>query len=259
MSTFGKVGARSMLEHRKFARDYVQDGLIAMWDGIENSGWGVHDTSTSTWKDLVGTMPYPISVGSCTWSENALVNSSGSNVTLANRNGEYNNGALLKWWQNVGIFGERVGNNCNLVGDYTIEVAANINSAASTVGLLFYAARQFFEFKQMTVVGLKKIVFIPADNWNNSGNIGYNLTGIPCSFSGVARVASGSSQYVNNVLFKTGTSVWPTNRPYDPRYNTQFILPASSSFYSYRFYNRALTADEVAYNYSIDKIRFNLP
>lgn len=25
------------------ARDYVQDGLIAMWDGIENSGWGKHD------------------------------------------------------------------------------------------------------------------------------------------------------------------------------------------------------------------------
>ena len=38
------------------ARDYVQDGLVAMWDGIENAGWGVHDAAATTWKDLVGTV-----------------------------------------------------------------------------------------------------------------------------------------------------------------------------------------------------------
>ena len=27
------------------AKDYVQDGLVAMWDGIENAGWGQHDPS----------------------------------------------------------------------------------------------------------------------------------------------------------------------------------------------------------------------
>lgn len=36
------------------ARDYVQRGLIAMWDAIENVGWGIHDATTRTWKDLVG-------------------------------------------------------------------------------------------------------------------------------------------------------------------------------------------------------------
>ncbi|MBQ1429034.1 MAG: hypothetical protein IIZ06_05145, partial [Kiritimatiellae bacterium] len=36
------------------ARDYVQDGLVAMWDGIENAGWGQHDASATTWKDLTG-------------------------------------------------------------------------------------------------------------------------------------------------------------------------------------------------------------
>ena len=35
------------------ARDYVQDGLIAMWDGIENAGWGVHDPNATVWKDLI--------------------------------------------------------------------------------------------------------------------------------------------------------------------------------------------------------------
>ena len=37
------------------ARSYVNDGLIAMWDGIENAGWGQHNSSATTWKDLIGT------------------------------------------------------------------------------------------------------------------------------------------------------------------------------------------------------------
>ena len=36
------------------ARDYVQDGLVAMWDGVENAGWGLHDSATTNWIDLVG-------------------------------------------------------------------------------------------------------------------------------------------------------------------------------------------------------------
>jgi len=36
------------------AKDYVQTGLVAMWDGIENAGWGTHDGSATVWKDLSG-------------------------------------------------------------------------------------------------------------------------------------------------------------------------------------------------------------
>ena len=34
---------------------YVQDGLIAQWDGIDNVGTGTHDPTATTWKDLKGT------------------------------------------------------------------------------------------------------------------------------------------------------------------------------------------------------------
>ena len=34
---------------------YITDGLVAMWDGEWNAGWGVHDAAATTWKDLVGT------------------------------------------------------------------------------------------------------------------------------------------------------------------------------------------------------------
>ena len=35
---------------------YVQSGLIAQWDGIDNQGTGTHDPNATTWKDLKGSL-----------------------------------------------------------------------------------------------------------------------------------------------------------------------------------------------------------
>jgi hypothetical protein len=47
-------GMVSVTKSTPTARDYVQNGLVAMWDGIENAGWGVHDAAATTWVDLTG-------------------------------------------------------------------------------------------------------------------------------------------------------------------------------------------------------------
>lgn len=36
------------------AASYIQDGLIAQWDGIENADYGIHDDSATLWLSLVG-------------------------------------------------------------------------------------------------------------------------------------------------------------------------------------------------------------
>ena len=33
---------------------YVQDGLVACWDGIGNAGAGVHADNVAVWKDVIG-------------------------------------------------------------------------------------------------------------------------------------------------------------------------------------------------------------
>ena len=51
-------GSRMMMKHGAptpsvpTARDYVLTGLIAMWDGIENAGFGAHSGNTLVWKNL---------------------------------------------------------------------------------------------------------------------------------------------------------------------------------------------------------------
>lgn len=34
------------------ASAYVQDGLVGMWDGIENAGAGLHDDTATIWSDI---------------------------------------------------------------------------------------------------------------------------------------------------------------------------------------------------------------
>ena len=52
---------------------YVQSGLIAQWDGIDNQGTGTHDPTATTWKDLKGGLDMTLTdKGSWTFDGNAL-------------------------------------------------------------------------------------------------------------------------------------------------------------------------------------------
>ena len=50
----GVVMFASAVSYGYTSASYVQDGLIAQWDGIDNTGMGVHDPDAKVWKDLAG-------------------------------------------------------------------------------------------------------------------------------------------------------------------------------------------------------------
>ena len=54
------------------AKSYIQDGLIAHWDAIENVGFGQHDNAATAWKDLKGSHDLTIVNSEATWEEAAL-------------------------------------------------------------------------------------------------------------------------------------------------------------------------------------------
>jgi len=49
------------------SKSYVQSGLIAQWDGIDNVGTGAHDSGAAVWKDLKGNYDLTL-IGSGAWS-----------------------------------------------------------------------------------------------------------------------------------------------------------------------------------------------
>lgn len=228
----GKVGAgATMLKQGKTARDYVQDGLIAMWDGIENAGWGVHDANATTWKDLIG-------------SYNAAKNGS---LTFEEKFISLNGGYFL-----VSNFPKST-----FSGGYTIEICVSANEQLINAGL--YSTNDN---------GIRSWFSTYSSYYNNtvyvrSANVSMvNQTDVS-DIKTIAAKADGNAaySYKNGIVEKTASVTQETYTGTTPLY--LFRLNGFNNFngrgHAIRLYSRALTAAEIAANYAIDKERFNLP
>ena len=223
------------------AKDYVQDGLVAMWDGIENAGWGVHDDGATVWKDLVG--------------------------GIAAEPINYKNNADFAFGWSDGFCKVR---HCNL-SISAPNITDVINSPQCT-----------YEFALVRRDGNNRF-YIVSDkpglgSWQNAQNGFYVVKGANNIRTSIIKEKSfllddhrSLSAVFNNgyrVIFSNGVmvkedTVTETVSPEITnlvgcgyRYD-DFTTCADVNFV--RIYNRALTAEEIAHNYEIDKVRFNLP
>lgn len=210
------------------ARDYVQDGLIAMWDGIENAGLGVHDATATVWKDIVGDNDLVLK-NSAHFNENSLVSADRDKLTAL----------------------------CSARLPYaSIEVCAFFDKSRNSSGLICFGN---------SVDDNRMFTISPHAIQTYNGNHMLTLTtpvNPKCSWAGVHDVkqhyayvrgalASGTNR-VNNWGARTGTFGLSGSSNYS---SWNFV----GEYYSVRLYSRALTAEEIASNYAIDKARFNLP
>ncbi len=54
------------------AASYVQEGLVAQWDALENAGPGAYAADATTWKDLAGTHDLAVDLTKAVWNGGAL-------------------------------------------------------------------------------------------------------------------------------------------------------------------------------------------
>ena len=210
------------------ALDYVQDGLIAMWDGIENAGWGIHDQSATTWKDLVGGNDLMLK-NTAHFDENSLVSADRDKLTAL----------------------------CSARLPYaSIEVCAFFDKSRNPSGLVCFG--NSVDDERMFTAGTGLI-----QTYNGNHMLKLTTRVDPkCTWAGV-HDGNRHDAYVRGALASGTKAVnnWGKR-------NGTFGLSGSSNYvswtfvgayYSVRLYSRALTADEIAYNYAIDKARFGLP
>ena len=55
------------------SKSYIQSGLVAHWDAIENAGYGQHDDATNMWTDLKGYCDLTIVDADSSWTDNSFV------------------------------------------------------------------------------------------------------------------------------------------------------------------------------------------
>lgn len=214
------------------ARDYIQDGLIAMWDGIENAGWGVHDASARTWKNLVGDIDLPLDdyPSQIYFTSNSLYTSNGR---LAERQDVETIDGPITYevcWVRVNKFNQSADTRCNY-GQCNLDIFNG----------------QFWH-KTSSDGGIMSPVN------------GRAQESVPFTMS-VVGTMGGSWQTL--IPYVNATQI--SGSKYSSSISTQGIRIGSgwnvpiSKHHNIRVYSRALSAEEIAHNYKIDKERFNLP
>lgn len=213
------------------ARAYVQDGLIAMWDGIENAGWGVHADLSDTWMDLVG--GYNLTNASQISFIDGCIDGQTTDFSF-HRSGRIDaiSAALLDY-QTITV---------ECVTSPAIPPAANNMSIIN----VYYHGLWLYQFSES----------IYAQCFWQSGLAGTPKNSISAVYDKVSMRLYQDGQYVRDIgVSKTDEyteSEGVTIGGYQYR-------SANCKYYSFRIYSRALTAAEIAHNYLVDRVRFNLP
>ena len=212
------------------ARDYVQDGLIAMWDGIENAGFGVHDSGARTWKDLIGVHDFVLPSGISFGEDCALFTKSAGKE----QSWGFNDDEILT----IEVCGKHTSN----------EVGFAFQFSGSLLG------KRLFAYLSTNNRGFQ---FMSMANTMNRPAFGIRWS-VAATFDSVTvqkeTFYNGQSSPTN-----TGTTAWGANSACIGYYNNSNTYAFVGEICSVRLYSRAITSAEVATNYAIDKARFNLP
>ena len=241
----GFINSRAILPPPT-ARDYIQDGLIAMWDGIENAGWGVYDASATVWKDLSGN-GYDMTIHS------------GSTI------GEDYIAHDTQWVAGIGSSKSIPFTACEAV--FTFRQG---KTSIACVGCS--SGRNNFTYIQ--AVGSTKKIGISQKGYNTNNYAGFDvpesLVGARCSVS--VNYAAGlyfgaKEAYLNSLPVEIAFGSYPYNNAgiafaVGGRYqggSQPTSVQNGANVCCIRLYSRALSADEIRHNYEIDKERFNLP
>ena len=207
------------------AKDDVQDELIIMLDDIENSGFGTNDANATVWVDLSG---------------------NGNDVDVDLTQASWEDGFL-----------KVTGTTCTLDEEIT-----NI----ATLEVLFRdSSERIYPNKQgpFFVLGERKG---PCCLWYGhiAGGSENNLTAISSNNAKPRYILASRSYTYNPKSYYVNGEPMPLYSP--PKTLADAVGCKATAvggkpieIYHVRAYSRALTADEIAHNYEIDKARFNLP
>ena len=254
-STYKKIELDTVIATEK---DYVQEGLLIQFDGINNTGAG-HSNLVTTWKNLASSN-----------YDGILQNYTSPSSSWTNNSLKFNG---IDNWVKVGRLD---------LSNFTVEAVIKHSKASdyekNMVGTGHDGGYGLFSFKNKNgiYVGLKRSEGEATDETNSDF---YHYVYSKDKFI-VNKVYSLSGSYNGSVInfFENNNK---TSAKYsidfnNPEYNTIVILGAdpidggmdTSGFtndtrfdgeiMSIRIYNRALSEEEVRQNYRVDKIRFKI-
>ena len=261
------------------ARDYVQDGLIAMWNGIENAGWGVHTSDKYSLRELVTGASISVFESAPDIAE-VVVSSNSVDFTRADTTDKENTAYLA--CSIPGLADTLQSGTVMTMELVAVPDTSFINTVAeqrwgldfSVGGLLDVLSspkgvlRRWWQGGTMCAGFNKRLYFDQSLGGHNMVETmkAWQQKRHTALIAGITSSPSDAKDFIDGLPvsarwydFWAGTTKDPGDYVVFGQtiYARTIVLP--SRIYSWRLYSRALTADEIAHNYAIDKARFNLP
>lgn len=245
--TLGWDGQVFIGEEESSAGLYIQDGLVALYDGIENVGFGKHNNASMIWVDLSGNGNYAVKSGNAPFDYNCAT-FDGSTYYVSVDGIDF--GGELTW----DIFADQAGSQGN--ADY---VTWTIGGGGK-LGRALYNIRGSNTLRVLCGTGESTAYF----GWNYSSKVG--LLDVPTTitlFEGDALFGL----YCDGELKYQHSKNIPLTAPNEKN----IVIGANKTvktkvpnnimcgrIYCVRLYNRQLSSAEIAYNRMVDQARFGL-
>ena len=236
VASFGAINSRS----------YVQGGLVAQYDGIDNAGFGQHSSDASTWVDLTGHGNNATKAANVTWTANG-------------------------WQNSAACYPMSVGGGLAPVTatkTFTAEFACTPSRRDTRECFFSQYNQRGYCIEHNSSGGKRTGGFVrmylnatPARDWNAHdikiladewASISFSSTPFEQTFckNGTYRQYAYFDATANGVMSSTCPSVIGgdperTDKAFYGTYNT------------FRLYDRVLTAEEVKINAAVDAVRFN--
>lgn len=213
------------------ARDYIQSGLWLLWDGIENAGWGRHDSSLTIWTDLLSGCVLNSTNGKFAFSDRSFDWTSRDNLISTNLGDELRDN-MSKTNQTLEVVCTKASGGCALQANNGLQSWIRGRIGAGSDGSLSFGSASDIEGPvhiAITGDGVVGKIFVNGVSYGQTDAIVDSYSKLTARWLGFNRMANGSSGEEN-----------------------------SGSVYAIRHYTRCLTLDEIAHNYAVDTARFGL-
>ena len=222
---------------------YIQDGLVAHWDGVENAGRGVHDPSATVWKDLVAGYEFNLN--------NVVVDADRMTFSGTISDGLINSYGVLSASDTESTFVAAKNGTMEVVFRSSSGAASQVFlQAPATSGIAFGILNTSLMLNFSSVSSVDKAAFtFTSGTATNSVSVRYDACApVSALANGLALDASSNKTYWSYPNGETQTFIGARAS----RKNNPF----AGSIYCIRLYNRRLTDDEIAANQSVDRKRF---
>ena len=232
-------------QNAKQQNPYITNGLIAMWDGEWNVGFGKHDNNANYWINLMTEIPATLMSGNISFTNNALIiQKQAFSICLNCYEAVYaiTNGIFTI--ECTGYMEELTANRF-----YWLNDQPNTKYSSSGITLFTHSSQALFITQRLG---------------NLLNLVSHTTDDPPCSGVGTWRIDINQQQQNSAMFYKNGSYTTKRQLTTSPilANNNLYIVTNDKGpigkFYCLRIYNRRLNEEEIHKNYLIDKERFGL-